>query len=104
MNQKASSYVIPSDLNAVDIMPKGTYGLANGRIILMPSGARSSGGITGSGGIGTGTSIGITGANGPAMQVNGKNLYAAPGIYGDRTIGVNRNIFARDSLPFLNKK
>jgi hypothetical protein len=103
MNKKVNGHTIPPDLNAVDVMPKGTYGLANGRIILMPSGARTSGGITGTGGIGTGTSIGIMSTNGPAMQVNGKNPYAAPGIYGDRMINVYKYNFLRDSLPVLNR-
>lgn len=104
MNRKAYGYSIPPNLNiGVRAMPKGTYGLANGHIILMPSDARTSGGITGTGGIGTGTSIGITGASGPAMQVNGKNPYAASGIYGDRTIGIYQNNFIRDSLSVLSR-
>jgi hypothetical protein len=105
MNQQANGSVYQTNLKTgLDVMPKGTYGLVKGRIILMPSDARTSGGITGSGGIGTGTSIGIAGSNGPAMQVNGKNLYAAPGIYGDRTIGVYRNNIILDFLPILNNQ
>jgi len=63
-------------------MPKGTYGFANGHIILKPAGARSTGTATGSGAVGTGTSPGSIGTSGPAMGVNGKNPYAGSGIYG----------------------
>jgi hypothetical protein len=63
-------------------LPKGSYGIANGRITLTPLGARTSGSFTGSGSVGTGTSAGIVGTAGPAMNVNGRNPYAGNNLYG----------------------
>jgi hypothetical protein len=71
----------PSGLIGV---PKGTYGFANGKLILYSNNATSTGAITGMGSVGTGSSIGNVGALGPAMGVNGKNPYAGVGSYGTR--------------------
>ena len=71
----------PSGLVGV---PKGTYGFANGKIRLYPSGATSTGTTTGMGSVGTGSSTGAVGSSGPTMGVNGKNPYASPGAYGTR--------------------
>lgn len=62
-------------------MPRGTYGFANGRITLMPGGARTSGTQTGSGATGTGTSAGSAGSFGPGMGTNGKNTYGGPWLW-----------------------
>lgn len=69
-------------------VPKLTYGVANGNIIFYNTGANTSGSYTGSGAVGTGTSVGRAGAVGPAMGVNGKSPYAGPGVWGT-TIGVD---------------
>ena len=65
-------------------VPRGTYGFANGKIRLYSNGATSSGTATGMGSVGTGGSPGMVGSSGPAMGVNGKNLYASPGSFGTR--------------------
>jgi hypothetical protein len=62
-------------------MPRSSYGFANGRITLIPGGARTSGTQTGSGSVGTGTSPGPAGSDGPAMIVNGKSPYAGTSIW-----------------------
>jgi hypothetical protein len=65
-------------------VPRGTYGFANGRLLLYPSGAVSTGTATGSGAVGTGTSPGAIGAEGPSMGVNGKSPFAGHGPFGIR--------------------
>lgn len=67
-------------------VPKGAYGVANGKLSFYATGATSSGTSTGSGSVGTGTSPGAVGSLGPAMGVNGKSIYAGWGPYGTRVI------------------
>gem|GEM_PF-4664780 len=71
-------------------MPRMRYGVANGRLLFYNNSAPSSGGNTGSGSVGTGTSVGVMGSSGNTSGVNGKNPYAGPGIYGNRVIGRER--------------
>jgi len=77
----ATIKVSPSGLVGV---PKGTYGFANGKIVLYPNGATSIGTTTGSGSVGTGSSPGSIGTLGPALGVNGKSPYTGTGPYGTR--------------------
>ena len=63
-------------------MPKLTYGIARGQILLRSTVAPSIGTSTGSGSVGTGTNVGAIGTAGNSIGVNGKNPYAGPGIYG----------------------
>jgi hypothetical protein len=63
-------------------MPRGSYGFANGQVLLRSTGATSIGGITGSGSVGTGSTPGSPGTSGSALGVNGKNVYAGPSIWG----------------------
>jgi len=87
LNERAAAGTAVNVNTRMTGVPRGTYGIANGRLTLMPADARSSGTFTGSGAVGTGTSIGIMGTQGPAMSVNGKNTYSGPGIYGAAGIG-----------------
>ena len=65
-------------------MPKGSYGFANGRILLRNTTATSSGTGYGSGAVGTGTSLQGIGASEAILGVNGKSPYAGPWLWGDR--------------------
>lgn len=78
-------------LRQVTGVGKGAYGIFKGRLTLMPLGARSSGATTGSGSVGTGTSLGVMGSSGPAIGLNGKNPYAGSSIYGTPRPGSNLN-------------
>lgn len=73
--------------------PRGTYGFANGQISLRSTDAPSIGGITGSGSVGTGTSTGGVGMGGMVPNVNGKNVYAGPALWGSA-----RNLQVSDSV------
>jgi hypothetical protein len=83
LNGQAKPLSIISE-NGLLGVPKGTYGFANGRILLYSNSATSSGTLIGSGAVGTGTSHAGVGASGPATGLNGKNPYAAFGPYGNR--------------------
>jgi hypothetical protein len=84
LNQRASGSNVPISSSGIVGMPKGTYGFANGKILLRPTTATSSGTVYGSGAVGTGTTImGVgTGENTPG--INGKNPYAGPWLWGTR--------------------
>lgn len=64
-------------------MPKRAYGFANGRLLLHSTSATTFGTQTGSGAVGTGTSLGTFGSNGPAMSVNGKSPFAGINMWGN---------------------
>lgn len=63
-------------------MPRGSYGFANGKIKLYNTVATTSGGITGSGTVGTGSYPGSIGTGANAISVNGKSPYAGSGMWG----------------------
>ncbi|GAA4323484.1 hypothetical protein [Flaviaesturariibacter amylovorans] len=69
-------------------MPKLRYGIARGHLLFYNTTAPTMGSFTGTGSVGTGSSIGSVGTSGRATGVNGKNPYAGPGIYGNR-VGVS---------------
>lgn len=75
-------------------MPKRAYGFADGRLLLRSTDATTFGTQTGSGAVGTGTSLGTFGSNGPAMSVNGKSPYAGINMWGNAR---NMNIAPNDS-------
>lgn len=75
-------------------MPKRAYGFANGRITFNTNGAVTSGTQTGSGAVGTGTSLGTFGSMGAPMNVNGKSPYAGINMWGN---AMNMIITQRDS-------
>jgi hypothetical protein len=76
-------------------MPKRAYGFANGHIVLNTTGAVTFGTQTGSGAVGTGTSLATFGSIGAPMNVNGKSPYAGVNMWGN---AMNMNITKRDSL------
>jgi hypothetical protein len=65
-------------------MPKLSYGIAHGHIIFQPTAAPTSGTFTGSGSVGSGSTMGSVGTHQAAIGVNGKNPYAGPAMYGIR--------------------
>ncbi|HYH15463.1 MAG TPA: hypothetical protein VD794_09590 [Flavisolibacter sp.] len=67
---------------------RGTYGVANGRILLRPTGSTTPGGITGTGSVATGSSPGGPGIHGTVPTVNGKNPYAGPSMWGTTGTGI----------------
>lgn len=75
-------------------MPKRAYGFANGHIILNTTGAVTSGTQTGSGAVGTGTSLATFGSIGAPMNVNGKSPYAGINMWGN---AMNMQVIRRDS-------
>jgi hypothetical protein len=77
--------------NSIIGVPKLSNGLAHGRIIFYPTLSAGSGSFTGSGSVGTGSSLGNIGTNGVVIGVNGRNVYAGPGIYGSRVLSDMRN-------------
>lgn len=80
---------------------KRAYGFANGFIMLRSSGAATSGTVTGSGSVGTGTTPGTAGMHGASIGVNGKNPYAGVGIWGTALTGKGINL--RDNeVPVRN--
>jgi hypothetical protein len=66
-------------------MPKRAYGFANGHLALFTTGATSSGTITGTGAVGTGSSLGSIGSFGPSIGLNGKSPYAGATMWGNAT-------------------
>jgi hypothetical protein len=62
-------------------MPKITYGIVNGKLLLMNRAATTSGTMTGTGSVGTGSSLGNSGTSGNAIGVNGNSPYDGSGIY-----------------------
>lgn len=76
--------------------PRGSYGFSNGQFILYGTHATSTGTITGSGSVGTGSSPASIGTFGPGMGVNGKNPYAGPEMYGTGVYSM-RDIILIDS-------
>ena len=84
LNQRANGSNIQISSSGIVGMPNGAYGLLNGKLLLRPSTATSSGTLYGSGSVATGTTMmGVgTGANTPGL--NGKNPYAGPGFWGTK--------------------
>lgn len=72
---------VPIEGSGIIGMPKLSYGIANGQILLRSTGTPTIGTGTGSGSVGTGTNPGPVGTGGNVIGVNGKSPYAGPGIY-----------------------
>ncbi len=81
--QAAGSSTIVSPSGVVG-MPKRAYGFANGKILLRPTTAPSSGTIYGSGSVGTGSTIMGVGAGENALGVNGKSPNAGPWLWSSK--------------------
>jgi hypothetical protein len=71
---------------------KHTYGFADGHLILSTSGTTSSGTITGSGAVGTGSSAGSLSSNTYLGGANGKSPYAGPSSWGTGVTGQGINV------------
>jgi hypothetical protein len=94
LDKRAKGANIPFDKSGIVGMPKRAYGFANGRIVLTTTGAVTSGTQTGSGAVGTGTSLATFGSIGAPMNVNGKSPYAGINMWGN---AMNMTIINRDS-------
>lgn len=75
------SYDLNSDFSTY--IPKNAYGFHKGRLLLHTTGATSSGTITGSGVVGTGSSLGNIGSTGSGIGLNGKTPQAGSGMWGN---------------------
>jgi hypothetical protein len=98
LNARANGANVPISKSGIVGMPKRAYGFANGHISLMSTGATTAGTQTGSGVVGTGSSLGTFGSNGPAMEVNGKSPYAGINMWGN---AMNMKIIKSDSAVRL---
>jgi hypothetical protein len=94
LNARANGANIRFNNSGIIGMPKSAYGFVNGHIILNTNGAVTSGTQTGSGSVGTGTSLATFGSIGAPMNVNGKSPYAGVNMWGN---AMNMNIIRRDS-------
>lgn len=84
LNQRAAGSKVSVGSSGVVGMPHGSYGFANGKILLRPTTAPSSGTAYGSGSVGTGTSINGLGTGENLPGVNGKNPYAGSSLWGTK--------------------
>ena len=73
MNHRSAGTEISYGSSNIIGMPKGMFGIANGKILLRNSTATSSGTVYGSGAVGTGTAIHGAGASESTIGVNGKS-------------------------------
>jgi|GEM_PF-1033279 len=97
LNNRANGATVDIDFREFMQIGRGTYGLKHGHILLRPNGSTTSGGITGSGTVGTGSSLGNVGVHGTAIGVNGKNTYSGPGMWGTMGTGIGTNFRVNDS-------
>ena len=94
LNARANGADIKISKSGIVGMPKSAYGFANGHLTLYTSGSTTSGTQTGSGLVGTGTSLGTFGSAGPALQVNGKSPFAGINMWGN---AMNLKVLRPDS-------
>jgi hypothetical protein len=94
LNARAKGENIRFNKSGIIGMPKRAYGFANGHLMLSTTGAVTSGTQTGSGAVGTGTSLATFGSIGTSMNVNGKSPYAGINMWGN---AMNMQITGRDS-------
>ena len=94
LHERAGGANIQFNKSGIVGMPKRAYGFANGHISLNSTGAVTSGTQTGSGAVGTGTSLATFGSVGSPMNVNGKSPYAGVNMWGN---AMNMKILAKDS-------
>jgi hypothetical protein len=83
---------------------KHTYGFADGHLILRSTGATSSGTITGTGAVATGSTPGSLGTSGYISGVNGKSPYAGPSTWGTAITGQGINLNNSSIRPASKKK
>lgn len=99
LNRRADGADIKINKSGIVGMPRSAYGFANGHLTLSTSGSTTSGTQTGSGLVGTGTSLGTFGSAGPALQVNGKSPFAGVNMWGN---AMNLNVIRLDSTSRLS--
>jgi hypothetical protein len=97
LNNRANGNLETIDFREFMGYGRGTNGFKHGHILLRPTGSTTSGGITGSGTVGTGSSLGNVGVHGVAVGVNGKNPFAGPGMWGTTGTGIGTNFRMHDS-------
>jgi len=101
LSARANGANIQFNKSGIVGMPKRAYGFSNGHIILNSTGAVTSGTQTGSGAVGTGTSLATFGSIGAPMNVNGKSPYAGINMWGNAmNMTVTRGDSARQITPF----
>ena len=98
LNARAKGENIQFNKSGIIGMPKRAYGFANGHLMLSSTGAVTSGTQTGSGTVGTGTSLATFGSIGTSMNVNGKSGYAGINMWGN---AMNMPIIRIDSFVRL---
>lgn len=96
LNQKARGKNVQISSSGVVGVPNGTYGFADGKLLLRQTTAPSSGTLYGSGAVGTGTTLMGVGAGANTPGLNGKNPYAGPWFWGSKL--PLRNLPASDSI------
>jgi hypothetical protein len=94
LDKRANGVNIRFNNSGIVGMPKRAYGFANGHITFSTSGSVTFGTQTGSGAVGTGTSLGTFGSMGTSMNVNGKSHNAGINMWGN---AMNMMITPRDS-------
>ena len=94
LNARANGANIRFNKSGIIGMPKRAYGFANGHILLNITGAVTSGTQTGSGAVGTGTSLATFGSIGAPMNVNGKSPFAGINMWGN---AMNMQVIRNDS-------
>ena len=85
LNARANGADVTISNSGVVGMPKRAYGFGNGKLIFNSTAATSSGTITGSGAVGTGSSLGSIGSYGPGIALNGKSPDAGSAMWGNAT-------------------
>ena len=85
LNARANGADVTISNSGIVGMPKRAYGFGNGKLILNSTAATSSGTITGSGAVGTGSSMGSIGSYGPGIGLNGKSPDAGSAMWGNAT-------------------
>ena len=83
---------------------KHTYGFADGHLLLRSTGATSSGTITGTGAVATGSTPGSLGTSGYIPGVNGKSPYAGPSTWGTAITGQGINLSDSSIRPVSKKR
>lgn len=102
LNARAHGATTTMDFKELMGIGRGAYGIADGQIMLRPTGSTTAGGITGSGAIATGSTPGSPGMHAAVPMVNGKNPYAGPGMWGTMGVGIGTD-FRRNEISIRTR-
>jgi len=106
LNARANGANTTVDFKELLGVGRGTYGVANGKILLRPTGSTTPGGITGTGSVASGSTPASAGIHATVPTVNGKNPYAGPGMWGTTGVGIGtdfrQNEISIRTLPLRN--